>query len=67
MTLPLKLPAEGGVNFTLKEMLWPEVRVSGGVIPEILNPVPLTPAAVMCASEPPVFFTVSVCVELFPT
>ena len=40
-TLPLKLPAECGVNVILNDVLRPGVSVTGGVIPETLNPVPL--------------------------
>lgn len=42
VTLPLALPAEGGVNVTVKVALWPDVKVRGVVIPLKLNPVPLT-------------------------
>ena len=41
--LPLALPADVGVNVTLKLALWPEVSVTGAVIPLKLNPVPLIP------------------------
>jgi hypothetical protein len=40
-TLPLKLPADCGANVTVKEALCPGVNVTGVVIPETLNPVPL--------------------------
>lgn len=40
-TLPLKLPADCGVNVTLNDVLSPGVSVTGVVIPETLNPVPL--------------------------
>jgi len=40
-TLPLKLPADGGVNMTLNDVLCPGGSVTGGVNPETLNPVPL--------------------------
>ena len=43
VTLPLTLPADVGVNVTLKLALWPEVSVTGAVIPLKVNPVPLTP------------------------
>jgi len=43
VTLPLALPADVGVNVTLKLALWPAVRVTGAVIPLRLNPVPLMP------------------------
>jgi hypothetical protein len=40
-TLPVKLPADCAVNVTLKDALCPGISVSGVVIPETLNPVPL--------------------------
>jgi hypothetical protein len=43
-TLPLKVPADCGAKVTLKVVLCPGVKVSGGVIPEILKPVPLAVA-----------------------
>ena len=39
--LPLALPADDGVNETLKVALCPAVRVTGAVIPLKLNPEPL--------------------------
>ncbi|HEY6270490.1 MAG TPA: hypothetical protein VIX19_00680 [Terriglobales bacterium] len=60
VTLPVKLPPDVGANFTVNEALCPGVNVSGGVIPEMLNPVPDTEAAEMVALVPPVFVTVSV-------
>ena len=41
VTLPVTLPAEAGVNVTVKVALWPAVRVTGAVIPLKVNPVPL--------------------------
>ena len=41
--LPLALPADAGVKSTLKLALWPEVSVTGAVIPLKVNPVPLIP------------------------
>jgi hypothetical protein len=41
VTLPLALPAEAGVNVTVKLALCPAVNVTGVVIPLRLNPVPL--------------------------
>jgi hypothetical protein len=61
-TLPLKLFAEGGIKLTVNDPLCPSVSVSGALIPDMLNPVPLTVAAEIVAFAPPVFFTVSVCV-----
>lgn len=66
-TLPLKVPAEGGVNVTLNETLCPAVSVTGSVIPETLKPVPVAATPVTCALVPPVFLIVSVCVEFAPT
>ena len=43
VTLPLTLPADAGVNVTVKVALWPAVSVSGAVIPFRLYPVPLIP------------------------
>jgi hypothetical protein len=41
--VPLALPADAGVNVTLKVALCPDVRVTGAVMPLRLNPVPLIP------------------------
>jgi hypothetical protein len=67
VTVPVKLLAEGGVNVTVNEVLCPGVNVTGGVIPEILKPVPATLAAEIVALVPPEFVTVSVWLELWPT
>ena len=42
VTFPLTAPAEVGANDTLNVALWPEVKVTGVVIPVKVNPVPLT-------------------------
>jgi len=42
VTLPLTLPADDGVNETVKVALWPVVSVTGVVIPLKLKPEPLT-------------------------
>jgi hypothetical protein len=42
--LPLALPADPGVNVTLKVVLCPVVSVTGATIPFRLNPVPLIPS-----------------------
>ena len=60
VTVPVKLLAVGGENVTVKDVLCPGVKVAGGVIPEILKPVPATAAAEIVALVPPVFVTVSV-------
>jgi len=67
MTLPLALPADVGAKVTLNEVVWPGVKVSGVVMPEMLKPVPATVTCEMVAFSPPVFFTVSVWLELWPT
>ena len=43
VTLPVTLPADGGVNVTLKLALCPAASVMGAVIPLNVNPVPLIP------------------------
>jgi hypothetical protein len=60
VTLPLKLFAEGGVKVILNDALCPGVSVRGALIPDMVNPVPLTLAAEMVAFTPPVFVRVSV-------
>jgi hypothetical protein len=57
--LPLTLPAEAGVDVTLKLALCPAVSVMGAVIPLRLNPVPLIPTCEIVTLEPPVLVTVS--------
>jgi hypothetical protein len=66
-TLPLKLPVDDGVSVTLNDELCPGVKVSGVLIPDRLNPAPVTVAAEIVAFTPPVFFTVSVCDWFCPT
>jgi hypothetical protein len=41
VTVPVALPAAVGVNVTLKLALWPEVSVTGAVMPLNVKPVPL--------------------------
>ncbi|HEY6270492.1 MAG TPA: hypothetical protein VIX19_00690 [Terriglobales bacterium] len=60
VTVSLALLVDVGVNVTVNDVLWPGVNVTGGVMPEILNPVPDTEAAEMVALVPPVLVTVSV-------
>ena len=43
VTFPLAAPADAGVNETLNVALWPAVKVTGAVIPLMVNPDPLTP------------------------
>jgi hypothetical protein len=60
VTVPLNVPADAGANFTVNVVLCPGVRVTGVLIPEMLNPVPAAVAAEIVALVPPVFVTVSV-------
>jgi hypothetical protein len=60
------VPAEVGANFTVIVALCPAVNVTGGVIPEILNPVPDTATAEIVALVEPVFLIVSVWLEVCP-
>jgi hypothetical protein len=60
--LPLALPADWGVKTTLNVTLCPGVKVKGMLNPEMLKPAPVTVASEIVPFEPPVFFTVSVCV-----
>jgi hypothetical protein len=43
VTLPVAVPADVGLNETVKLALCPAVKVSGAVIPLRLNPVPVIP------------------------
>jgi hypothetical protein len=60
VTVPLNVPADVGANVTVNDVLCPGANVTGGVIPEMLNPVPAAVAAEIVALVPPVFVTVSV-------
>ena len=57
--LPLALPADCGVNVTVKVVLCPAVSVTGAVIPDKLSPVPVTPTWEIVTLEAPVFVKVS--------
>ena len=67
VTVPGNVPADVGANFTVNVVLCPAVNVTGGVIPEMLNPVPVAATAEIVALMPPVFLIVSVWLELCPT
>ena len=60
VTVPLALLGEVGENVTVNDVLCPGFNVTGGVIPEMLKPVPDAVAAEMVALVPPVLVTVSV-------
>ena len=66
VTLPARLPAEAGVNVTLKEVDWPAARFSGSVIPLVLYPVPAALTCEMETLEFPVLEIVTLCVALVP-
>jgi len=66
VTLPARLPAEAGANVTLKEVDWPAARLSGSVIPPVLNPVPVALTCEMETLEFPVLEIVTLCVALVP-
>jgi len=67
LTLPLVAPLVVGDKSTVNVVLWPAINVTGGVIPEMVNPVPDAPTAEIVALVPPVFLIVSVRLELCPT
>ena len=60
VSVPGNVPADVGANFTMNVVLCPGVNVTGGVIPEMLNPVPVAATAEIVALVPPVFWIVSV-------
>lgn len=59
VTSPLEVPADVGVNVTVKVALCPAVSVTGAVIPLRLKPVPVTAAWEIVTVAPPVLVTVS--------
>jgi hypothetical protein len=67
VAVPVNVPALVGANFTVNVVLCPAVNVTGGVIPETLNPVPDAPTAEIVALVAPVFLIVSVWLEVCPT
>jgi len=66
VTLPARLPVEVGAKLTLKDVDWPAARLSGSVIPLVVNPVPLALTCEMETLEFPVLETVTLCVALDP-
>jgi hypothetical protein len=60
VTVPGKEPGDVGANVTVNVALCPAVNVTGGVIPETVNPAPDSPTAEIVALAPPVFLIVSV-------
>src|SRR5438128_2601104 len=64
--VPLALPAVVGENVALKEVFCPGLRVSGAVMPLMVNPVPEALAAEMVTLAVPEFVKVTVCDPLLP-
>jgi hypothetical protein len=60
VTVPLNAVTLVGANLTVNVVLCPGVNVTGGVIPETLNPGPDSATAEIVALVPPVFVRVSV-------
>ena len=67
VTAPGNVPVDVGAKVTVNVVLCPAVNVTGGVIPEMLNPVPDAATAEIVALVPPVLVRVSVWLELCPT
>jgi hypothetical protein len=67
LTLPLAAPLAVGEKSTVKDVLWPEVNVTGKDSPLRLNPVPVAAAAEMVRLDPPVLVSVSDKLVLLPT
>jgi len=60
VAVPGNEPADVGAKVTVNDMLCPAVNVTGGAIPEMLNPVPDSAIAEIVALVPPVLVSVSV-------
>ena len=60
VAVPGNVPAEVGAKVTVNVVLCPAVNVTGGVIPEMLNPAPDAATAEIVALVPPVLVSVSV-------
>ena len=66
VTLPVTLPADAGLNATVKLDACPADSVSGTEIPLSLKPVPLTVALEIVILAVPVFFNCTVCEFVVP-
>ena len=60
VAVPGNVPTDVGSKVTVKVAPCPGVNVTGGVIPETLNPVPDSATAEIVALVPPVLVSVSV-------
>jgi hypothetical protein len=66
VTVPGNVPAAVGAKLTVNVVLCPGVSVTGGAIPEMLNPAPDSATAEIVVFTPPVFVRVSVCPGVWP-
>ena len=60
---PVDVPATVGTNWMVNAAVWPGVRVVGKVIPDIVNPEPVSAAEFTTTATLPVEDRVTVCVE----
>ena len=60
VAVPVNVIADVGAKVTVNVVLCPAVNVTGGVIPEMVNPVPDAATAEIVALVPPVLVSVSV-------
>lgn len=60
--LPVSVPATVGSNWILSVADWPGFSVTGGLIPEMLKPVPVTVTALMVSAAVPDEVSVTCCV-----
>jgi hypothetical protein len=62
VTEPLSVPAAVGSNTRSSVAVWPAVRVTGAVSPDIVKPVPLMVAALIVTEPVPLDVSLTVCV-----
>jgi hypothetical protein len=67
VSVPVNVVTVVGAKVTVNDVLCPAVNVTGVVIPEVVNPVPDAATAEIVALVPPVFVTVSIWLEVWPT
>ena len=61
LTLPVRLPAVSGANATFIVADWLGIKMMPGVMPLVLNPVPVTVTPEIVTAELPVLVSVTVC------
>ena len=64
--VPFTVPVAFGANMTVKVALWPPPRVTGGLIPVMLKPGPLTAVRDMVTADLPILAMVSDIFLLLP-